>query len=170
MSDFNFLNLTEDIRQHMLAEMNSDVEAGRFYISPRLNNYGVEAYPALMTNAIREGDASTLQMRLKAGIFFNPTYLRQGKAVKMPSNAAQLLAQNEFNRFYIRAVCLKAIANDIEMVEIYRARESSWARPESEMRIGVKIKATDLLEDLRKSVGEEPSLLPEINSGLSVKL
>jgi hypothetical protein len=64
---------------------------------------------------------------------------------------------------------LKSIENNIETVEIYRARESSWSRPESEMKIGTKINAIELLNDLRGSVGEEPKILPEVNSGLSVK-
>ena len=88
----------------------------------------------------------------------------------MPSNASTLLSQSEFNRYYIRAICLKAITAGEEFVTIYRARESSWSRPESEARIGAKILAKELLEDLRNSIGIEPKLLPEINSGLSVEM
>ena len=170
MSDFNFLNLTDDVRNFMIEEINSDIEKGVLYISSRLNEVGKEKFPTFLINAAKSGNDVNLQQDLQSSIYFNPTYLRQGKPVKMPSNSADLLAQGEFNRFYIRGICRKAVADGIETVEIYRARHSSWSRPESEIKIGRRISAKDLLEDLRKSVGEQPQILPEVNSGLSVKL
>lgn len=93
-----------------------------------------------------------------------------GKLKKNPSNASTLLSQNEFNRFYIRAICLEAIEKNDEKVEIYRARESSWSRSESEALIGRIVDANELLADLRENIGKTPKLLPVFNSGLSVKL
>ncbi len=169
MSDFNFQNLTNDVREFMIEEINSDIEKGVLYVSSRLNATGKEKYPSFLINAAKSGNDATFQKDLQSSIHFNPTYLRQGKPVKMPSNSAELLAQGEFNRFYIRGICRKAIVDGIETVEVYRARHSSWSRPESEMKIGKSINAKDLLRDLRNSVGEQPQMLPEVNSGLSVK-
>ena len=170
MNKFIFLNLTEDVRQFMLNEMNSDIQSDKLYKSTRLNSAGLNSYPNFLRRAILNGDAESFQSDLENGIFFNPTYLRMGKDIKMPSNAAQLLSQNEFNRYYIRGVCLKAIDNHINQVEIYRGRQSSQSRPESDKKIGTKLDAALLLDDLRNTIGAEPTILPEINSGLTVKI
>jgi len=170
MANFNFLNQTDEVRKFMLDELNSDIQSDNLYLSSRLNKTGQERYLEFMRDAIQFGSEATLRTSLESGNFFNPTYERQGKSVKMPSNAAQLLAQGEYNRYYIRGICLKALNDNLESVEIYRARESSYVRPESEMKIGEKINAKALLEDLRSTVGQEPNILPEINSGLSVHI
>jgi hypothetical protein len=170
MSTFNFSNLTDDVRQLMLDEVEFDNERDKVYISGRLNEEGRKAYFNFLIKAIENGNELTLQVDLENGDYFNETELRKDKTVKVPSNAAQLLAQSEFNRFYIRAVCLKAIEKKFEFVEIYRGRESSWKRPESELKIGTKVGAKLLLEDLRATIGTDPEILPEINSGLSVKV
>jgi hypothetical protein len=168
MAKFNFLNLTESVRQKMQSEINSDIESKNLYMSNRLNDNGKLEYPNLLLDAAQNNDEVELEKNL--GGYFNATEEINGKVKKVPSNAATLLAQSEFNRFYIRAVCLQSIEDKIENVKIYRARESSWARPESEILIGNNINAEKLLKDLRETIGKSPNLLPDINSGLSVKL
>jgi hypothetical protein len=170
MAKFNFVNLDQNVRSLMLAEIDDDIQADRLYISERLNESGKKLYRSFLIDAVTNSDEEAFERLFDLATHFNPTYVRQGKNVKMPSNAATLLCQSEFNRYYIRAVCRHAVANNITEVEIYRGRESSWSRSESEMKIGQKILAQDLLDDLRTSIGIEPSLLPEINSGLSVKI
>lgn len=169
MAKFNFQNLDGETRQLMLSEINSDIEQNRLYLSDRLNLVGRDNYKAYLIKAVTEGDESMLESMLDVNTHFNPTYLRQGKPVKMPSNASALLSQSEFNRYYIRAVCLRAVNSGIETVQIYRARVSSWTRPESEAKIGSLIPSVELLNDLRISIGREPELFPDINSGLSIK-
>ena len=92
--------------------------------------------------------------------------------VRMPKNAPEMLAEGEFNRLYARGVCRRAIAQGIEEVTIYRAKDVSNPRPESEMKIGTRVNAKLLLEDLRTHQGVDPALgLPGgPNSGLSVRL
>jgi hypothetical protein len=170
MAKFNFLNLDQNVRSFMLSEINNDIEMDNLYISERLNVTGKEKYAAFLIDSATNSDEEAFEVLLDITTYFNPTSLRQGKPVKTPSNASSLLCQSEFNRYYIRAVCVHAIVNEITEVEIYRARESSWSRPESEAKIGDKISAQDLLNDLRSSLGVEPKLMPEVNSGLSVKI
>jgi len=170
MAKFNFLNLNQNVRSFMLSEINNDIEMDNFYISERLNDTGKENYAAFLIDSATNSDEEAFEALLDIETHFNPTSLRLGKPVKTPSNASSLLCQSEFNRYYIRAICAYAIANNINEVEIYRARESSWSRPESEAKIGKKISAQDLLDDLRSSIGAEPKLMPEVNSGLSVKI
>lgn len=129
---------------------------------------GKSIYAESLKDAVMNGNEKELSESLKG--YFNAQENVNGKIKKVPSNAATLLSQSEFNRFYIRGVCLEALDKGYENVEIYRARDSSWARPESEMLIGHNVKAQELLTDLRKNIGKQPNLLPDINSGLSVKV
>lgn len=170
MAKFNFLNLDAETRRLMLLEIESDLSSQRLYVSDRLNDIGKKSYQNYLIQSVKEGDEESLEKLLDIATHFNSTYLRQGKAVKMPSNASTLLCQSEFNRYYIRAICQRAINDKIETLEIYRARESSWTRQESEAKIGSTISAKDLLQDLRESIGIEPKLFPEINSGLCAKI
>lgn len=170
MAKFTFLDLQEDVRQLMLSEIEHDHKHEKFYISERLNEQGRASYKTYLVNAVTGGDEATLENMLDILTHFNEYDHSKGKPQKMPSNASTLLCQSEFNRYYIRAICLKAINSNSEKVEIYRARVSSWSRPESEQKIGTFLIPKDLLEDLRASVGKEPKLLPEINSGLCVKI
>ena len=57
-------------------------------------------------------------------------------------------------------------------IEVCRVRESARPRPESECKIGERVDATMLLEDLRNNPGQNTfSGIPGgVNSGLSVKL
>lgn len=170
MAKFNFLNLDQNVRSYMLSEINKDIEMDNFYVSERLNDTGKKNYAAFLIDSATNSDEEAFEGLLDFETHFNLTSLRQGNPVKTPSNASSLLCQSEFNRYYIRAVCAHAIANDISELEIYRARESSRSRPESEAKIGKKLSAQDLLDDLRSSIGAEPKLMPEVNSGLSVKI
>ncbi len=168
MANFNFENLTTSIREKMTSEINSDIQNKKLYISNRLNEAGKLKYPELLKKSALKNTEKELAESLKN--FFNIQEVIKGKIKKIPSNASTLLSQSEFNRFYIRAVCLEAIENRDGKVEIYRARESSWSRSESEELIGILVNANELLTDLRENIGKTPKLLPVINSGLSVKL
>jgi hypothetical protein len=169
MSSYTLHHLNDETRKHMLSEFNNDLSENKLYISSRLTDQGISYYPEYLRQAILSGDSESFQSDLDGIGHFNPTYLRQGKPVKMPSNAANLLASSEFNRYYIRGVCLNAIENGSLRVQIYRARESTYVRADSEARIGLFLDANELVNDLRITIGLEPHLLPEINSGLSVR-
>jgi len=84
-----------------------------------------------------------------------------------------VLAESEFNRYYIRALARRAIEDGISELVIYRAKPVTNPRPESEARIETSLPPQDLLDDLRSHLGDErPSLgVPSgPNSGLSVRL
>ena len=170
MANFTFLNLDEETRSLMLDEINSDINNDKLYLSNRLSEEGKKNYQPFLLESVKNGNEETFTNLLAQGDNFNETEIVQGKSKKVPSNVASLLCQSEFNRYYIRAICLRAINQNQDEVEIYRGRESSWARPESEMLIGTSLNATDLLDDLRSSIGSSPKLFPEINSGLTIKI
>lgn len=168
MSNFNFLNLTDSVREKIISEIERDIDNETLYISSRLTEEGQTLYFNLLKEAVINEDDSSFTDSLMDLI--KETEIVNDKVKKVPKNAASLIAQSEFNRFYIRGVCLEAINSGIEKVIIYRGRESSWARSSSEEKIGQEIDPRNLLEDLRMSIGKSPDILPEINSGLTVKL
>ena len=90
----------------------------------------------------------------------------------MRSNAHEMLAEGEFNRFYIRALCLRAIEDGMAQVIVYRAKAVQNARSESERKIGQGVPVEALLRDLRTHPGVDTALglPPGPNSGLSVRL
>lgn len=170
MAKFNFKNLDEEVRALMIEEIQLDIAEDKLYISLRLNTFGANNYPEYLLQAAKEGDEETFETLLDINSCFNSHDMSKGKPSKMPKNASKLLCQSEFNRFYIRAVCRKSILENKSHVEIYRARESSWSRPDSDAKIGTSLSANELLDDLRRSIGAPPKVLPEVNSGLSVAL
>lgn len=86
----------------------------------------------------------------------------------VPHTASETLADGEFNRYYMIAVCDDAIAHGANAVTIYRAKERAEPRPDSAELIGKALNPTTLITELRKlpSSGVHPLLKP--NSGLSI--
>lgn len=82
-----------------------------------------------------------------------------------------MLAEGEFNRFYIRALCWITLLTG-KKLKIYRAKFSQTPRIDSQRMIGSFIDAEQLLLDLRKNPGTDTALglPPGPNSGLSVEL
>jgi hypothetical protein len=89
----------------------------------------------------------------------------------VPVTAPQTFAEGEFNRFYARGLCSRAIEENISHVEVYRGKLVQNPRPESEAKIGERLPAKELLNDLRNAQGVEPCLgIPLPNSGLTFKI
>ena len=173
----NYRNLDERTRKLMLSEIDRDIVANTLFLSPNLNPQGKIDYPDLLRNAAISGSDVTLaaEIRTRLNTHEEPRRLRSGKLSKAPvmrSNADEMLAEGEFNRFYIRGVCLRAIEDGISEVVVYRAKTVQHARSESERKIGELVPAEPLLRDLREHPGIDTALglPPGPNSGLSVHL
>jgi hypothetical protein len=170
----NLANLDSETRGYMKQEIISDIAAGTLYISPRLNPAGAHAYPAILQEAAETQNDTWLASQLRNK--FNETETRnlKGKTInaQIPINAPEMLAEGEFNRFYLRGLCLKAIQNNIPGLVIYRAKPVSNPRSESESKIGTTVSPSALLNDLRTHVGVDTALglPPGPNSGLSARL
>ncbi|MGD1076673.1 MAG: hypothetical protein ABR903_11435, partial [Thermodesulfovibrionales bacterium] len=141
-----------------------------------LNIVGQQEYPRLLREATEKHDESWLSSQLRSGGKFNASETRNLKtgpiSAKVPSNAPDMLAEGEFNRFYLRGLCLRAIRDNIPNLIIYRAKPVSNPRPESELTIGSAVAPQALLDDLRRNIGIDTFLgLPSgPNSGLSARL
>ncbi len=172
----NLTGLDASTRKYMLDEISIDEQAGRLYISTRLSSRGAADYPALLKAAATAADDSFLANELRATGRLNPSEPRNTKNgvtwAKVPVNAPETMAEGEFNRFYARGLCRRAIAEGKPKVRVYRAKQVMNPRSESEALLGRLFDAEALLEDLRVNVGTDTAFgLPAgPNSGLSICL
>jgi hypothetical protein len=175
---FLFHDLDERTREYMRDEFEQDVASNRVYLSPRLNNHGTQSYPDLARQAFTDGSEVSLAASLGAPggpyIKARETATRQGKTYEkaVRHDAAVVLAEGEFNRFYLRGLCRRAIDDDIGHLVIYRAKQVQVPRPESVAMIDTTIDPAKLLDDLRQHVGVDTALglPPGPSSGLSARL
>jgi hypothetical protein len=166
---FNFLNLDARTRAHMMDEFDYDTARDKLYYSRRFTDQGRKVYQSFMRAAIENGTEGTLADALNRGECMTSTALRLGAPVSAPCTAAQTFADGEFNRFYARAVCLRASDDGTNNVTVYRAKEVENPRAQSISLIGRRFPASTLLDDLRVNLGVETALgLAAPNSGLSI--
>jgi len=174
-----YKNLDELTRKYMLEELEWDIVNDNLYINKnlRLTSAGQSKSVELLREAIISYNDDWLANQLR-GKGYMETYeerrSQNGKISKarVPINAPETLAEGEFNRYYARGVCKRAITEGIKEVVVYRGKQVKQPRPESEAMIRKRIDAKALLEDLRKSQGVDPALgVPHgPNSGLTICL
>jgi len=172
---FNLINLSQ-VRQEMTDEVNEDVRKNSYYKSPRLNAVGLLAYPGALRSAVTSGTPDSFSKNFSM-INFSQTEQRNRPnggvtTAKVPDGANATLCEGEFNRYYIRGVCLKALLLGNTFVVAYRARHSDNPRQESVLLEEKQIDAAKLLADLRRDgwVDKAMGLPPGPNSGMSAKL
>lgn len=161
----------------MLKELEMDIGSDSVYYSKRLKTDKQSLWIELLKEAVSKYEDNWLakQLELKDCLRGQEERRHQsGKIIiaKVPKTAYNTLAEGEFNRYYARGLCLRAINEGIERVIVYRGKEVSSPRQESENQIGNVLYANDLLDDLRKSIGVETALgmPPGPNSGLTIRL
>lgn len=167
-------NLDPTTRRLAIAELDADIAADRFHVSERLRPGSVAEYQRLLREALRYYDDRWLEERL-GGMLVDFEMRRTPSGgettAKLPEAAPRMLAEHDFNRYYMRGVCLRAIEEARAVVEVYRARLSLEPRPESAELEGHRLPAAELLDQLRGRPSEAG--LPPLgrpNSGLSVRL
>ena len=161
----------------MLDEVDRDLGEESLYESVRLTAAGVASWETLFRAACEKGNDASLAAALGSpgGAYINArepnVRSRTGDDKDVPYNAPVTMAEGEFNRFYIRAMCVRALVDDVAL-EIYRARASENPDRESEAKLGQSPDSSALLDDLRSHQGVATALglPPHPNSGLSVRL
>jgi hypothetical protein len=173
----HFYHLDDRTRQLMLDEVEYDIAHNQLHISPFLSGQGQRDYVNLLRVAIRSGNDETLAESLGAHRRINRSLPRRKpkggfQVVATPVNAATVLAEGEFNRFYMRALARRAIEDSIPELVVYRAKQVRRPRVQSETLVETTVIPQDLLDDLRAHPDQPPMLgLPSgPNSGLSVHL
>lgn len=170
-------DLDEETRRYMAEEIEMDTESDRIYRSSYLSQRAQGNWPDMILDAAKSGSDDTLASELKRGGSLKAMTSRQlasGKTipVKVPNNAAEVLSESEFNRYFARGLARRAIDEKIERLEVYRAKSVNNPRPESQAKIGLLVDPKTLLIDLRASVGVETALgiPPGPGSGITVRI
>jgi hypothetical protein len=169
-----YKNLDAETRCLMFEEIDYDVAAGITYLSNYPAPNGVQTWVELLKQAAQYDGSFAAQLR-KPGVLKLEVERKKPTGgftmVKVPVTAPETMAEGEFNRFYIRALCRRALKTSNSTVVVYRSRASENPRPESEALIGKVLDASKLLYDLRLSPGADAGLgLAKPNSGISVQL
>lgn len=169
---FNFENLDQKTRQYMLIEVEEAIKNSQLNYSKRFNGQGIERYPQLLLEAVRNGNEQTLAAALKQQDCFNSHEKHGAITRKVPDNAQLTFAEGEFNNFYMRGVCHRAFGEG-HMVEIYRAKAASTPRSASKLIEGNLEDPRRVLLLIKNSLdgSKRGSGMPAgSNSGLSVRL
>ncbi len=158
----------------MIAELNFDISNNKAYINPFLKQEGQTRYLELLRPALTEGNVESFAAAIAANdlLIEKHIYTKEGREIEayVPATFNTTLAAGEFNRYYMRALCVISKQQDKLFVEIYRAKAVKRARLEKDDRIGRRIEPQVLLADLRQTSFERPSAfgLGGPNSGLSI--
>ncbi|MFM0607659.1 hypothetical protein PQR05_24320 [Paraburkholderia sediminicola] len=171
-----YRHLDHVTRQLMLAEIANDIGTNQLYFSPRLSQLGIGGWAALLAEAARDNHDGWLALEIQRRRFLNAMEQRRHSngnvtMAKVPVTAHETLAEGEFNRFYMRAICLRALETNGQPI-VFRARFSRTPRPESERLIGQPFEPDALLAQLRAipSTDQALGMPPGPNSGLSIHL
>ena len=157
----------------MVEEISSAHKSGQLYYSTRFTQVGTDAWPTWLLGAAKEFDEHWLAFQIEAANAMKHLETRAkpkgGYTVAhVPDTAAETLAEGQFNRFYIAAICRRAIEDGHTSVQIYRAKQSDSPRPESVALEGTARDASSLLADVRSKDMSLKCDLLKPNSGLSV--
>ena len=173
----NFRNLNARIRVLMAQEVDLDISTGNLYFSKRFTDTGRQVYPSLLLEAVKYHNDDWLAQELNSHGCFKTGEVRRSRngnfnVAHTPFTAGETLAEGEFNRFYMRGLCVEAMEDRIPEVVVYRGKYVEQPRPESEALIGMRIPASKLLEDLRSLPGSrmQYGIPAGPNSGLTICL
>ena len=98
----------------MVEEISSAQKFGELYYSTRFTQIGTDSWPMWLLSAARESDEHSLVLQIKAASAMKCLESRAkpkgGDTVAhVPETAEETFAEGQFNRFYIAAICRRAI-------------------------------------------------------------
>ena len=140
---YHFPNLDTKTHAIMINELERDFKNGLFYEPSSIKPEYINSYKLLLRKYFEIGHVEGLEKTLTPS-FFNSKY-KNGR--KIPSNIAQVVAFSDFNRYYARAILMRAI-DEGKSVSIYRAKQSQKERKESNMMIHRNYSDKNTLEQL----------------------
>lgn len=140
----------------MIPEMNHDGQ--NLYKSSNLNAQGRMVGYQLLKDASANHSDDGLANEIARQRLLNPHYLRQERPAATPNDTHTKLAEGEFNHFFMRGICVKAIQLGAPAVVCYRAKASLNPRPEPIASIGEKLAPQELLDRLRSAIGADTPL------------
>jgi len=145
-----FEELDEATRGHMMGALEEDEAAGVIW-SRLLSDHGLEMYPQLMREAIRQGDETTLEASLMDPSLWK-THDSGGKRAPVGANSRRL-AVTEFGIMYTRGLCRRLRAEGETQCVIYRAGPAAEPRCECTALEGLPVTIDELLANHRRYGG-----------------
>ena len=173
-NSFQYTALDDVTRRLMLEEIQQAKANGEVYFSTRFTPAGHAAWPDLLADAARTHDEHWLAYELEAGGLieaYEPRRLQRGgyTLAHVSDRAPETQADGQFTRFYIAAICRRALDEGRKDVTVYRAKQRATTRSESNALEGQKIDAASLLAQVRTIKGSFACGLLKPNSGLAVE-
>jgi len=170
---FNFKKLDDRTRKLMVEEIQTARASDQLYFSKRFNPVGMGGWPDWLLQAAQANDEHWLAYQLDlAGAMkgFETREKPKGgyTTAHVRHDASEMLADGQFNRFYMAAICRRAIEDGIESITIYRAKIRQEPRQESMMLEGTARDPKTLLTELRMCALSLKCDLLKPGSGLSV--
>lgn len=156
---FNFTLLNQRTRRLMIDEVELACQNNEIYYSSRFTSEGLDNWVSWLIEAVRFYDEEWLREKIKQG----------GAISHKPSNAAEVFADAQFNRFYVAAICRRALEDDKDLVRIYRAKEHLKSRVKSKKMDSRMVNAERTLKEARSVQLSFKSDLFKPNAGLSVE-
>lgn len=156
----------------MLLEVEAAIKASQLYTSKRFTEEGSARYPELLREAVTNGNEETLATALQQHNCFQMHEKHGVGTRKVPATAPLTFAEGEFNAFYMRGICHRAIGEGCA-VEVYRAKPSVVQRRSSKLIEGNLENPQRLLLYLKNSIdgSQRGNQLPAgSNSGLTLRL
>jgi hypothetical protein len=150
--------LASEIRPLTLAELLWSLEHQKLYYSKQFTAHGHGEYPRILMDALTSGTPDTLDEALNQPGIFKPNTSRR---------SAQSFIWDEFNKYYMRALCLWVLTHPGHELVVVRGRMSEHHRDSSDARLGRREDPKKFLEVLR----ETPKVNPfGANSGLTLTI
>ena len=170
---FYFPNLDETTRLNMITELERDCKQGLFYEPVSMQKAYIPIYKTLLLKTFASGSVEMLQNSLLQSFFRE----KDLNGRKTPTNIAQVVAFSDFNRYYSRAILIRAL-DEGKSVSIYRAKTSQNERKESNAILFRSYSSKSTLEQFLKTMRDYRLLFSKNskvdfmkpNSGLSLRL
>jgi hypothetical protein len=162
-------NLDDTTRAFMLSEYDRDSGDGQLYVCKRLKDAGRRQFPVLLRQAIAQHDDGWLAEQLRELLLLT-SYSGTG-VPGVGTQVAEGIAEGEFNRYYMRGLCARAIAEGVEQVQVYRAKVVATRNHQTLERIGQSLSPAKLLAEFHSAHISDPALASPFgpDTGLSMR-
>lgn len=170
---YHFPNLDNKTRLIMISELERDIKNGLFYEPSSMKSEYISCYKLLLRKYFEIGQVESLEKALTPSFF----KAKDKNGRKIPSNIAQIIAFSDFNRYYVRAILVRAIVEN-KSVCIYRAKQAINERVESKALLNKCYLEKQTLEQMLRIIRDYRILFSsqskitflQPNFGLSLKL
>lgn len=150
-----FTYLDEITRRFMLEEVELDIVNNTLHEIAGINERGRCIYPALLKKAVISHDSIWLARHLCQAHYFNCSESEiPSEAGIVSKTAIQLITLGEFNYFYMRGLCRRALSEHQESMLFYRVQDAVELLDSPLEQIYIKVRPDLMLKQLRTYVGK----------------